>query len=53
MFKLILFTALANKGFADPRDKKSRYFFNIDTGAIKLPYFDERYNLKSSLIPFD
>jgi hypothetical protein len=22
--------------------------FNKDTGAIKVPYFDERYNLKSS-----
>jgi hypothetical protein len=25
-------------------------FFNIDTGAIKVPYFDERYNLISSSI---
>jgi hypothetical protein len=33
MFKLILFTALANKGFADPREKKADiHFFNIDTG---------------------
>ncbi len=37
------------KGFADPRNKKADIrFFNIDTGAIKLPYFDERFNLKSS-----
>jgi inhibitor of KinA sporulation pathway (predicted exonuclease) len=37
------------KGFADPRNKKADIrFFNIDTGAIKVPYFDERYNLKSS-----
>jgi hypothetical protein len=37
------------KGFADPRNKKADIqFFNIDTGAIKLPYFDERYNLNSS-----
>jgi hypothetical protein len=37
------------KGFADPRDKKADIrFFNIDKGAIKVPYFDERYNLKSS-----
>jgi len=37
------------KGFADPRDKKADLrFFNIDTGAIKVPYFDERYNLISS-----
>jgi hypothetical protein len=32
-----------------PEIKKADiHFFNIDTGAIKLPYFDERYNLKSS-----
>jgi hypothetical protein len=37
------------KGFADPRNKKADIrLFNIDTGAIKVPYFDERYNLKSS-----
>lgn len=37
------------KGFADPRHKKADIrFFNIDTGAIKVPYFDERYNLVSS-----
>lgn len=37
------------KGFADPRNKKADIrFFNIDTGAIKVPYFDERYNLISS-----
>ncbi|HEY4628083.1 MAG TPA: transglycosylase domain-containing protein [Flavobacterium sp.] len=37
------------KGIADPRNKKADIrFFNIDTGAIKVPYFDERYNLKSS-----
>lgn len=37
------------KGFADPRNKKADVrFFNIDTGAIKVPYFDERYNLISS-----
>lgn len=36
-------------GFADPRNKKADIrFFNIDTGAIKVPYFDERYGLKSS-----
>ncbi|WP_281322911.1 transglycosylase domain-containing protein [Flavobacterium aestivum] len=36
-------------GFADPRNKKGDIrFFNIDTGAIKVPYFDERYNLKAS-----
>ena len=36
-------------GFADPRNKKADIrIFNIDTGAIKLPYFDERFNLKSS-----
>lgn len=37
------------KGMADPRHKKADIrFFNIDSGAIKLPYFDERYNLISS-----
>ncbi|MFV5694066.1 transglycosylase domain-containing protein [Flavobacterium sp. LB3P122] len=37
------------KGFADPRNKKADIrFINIDTGAIKVPYFDERFNLKSS-----
>ncbi|MGM8361021.1 transglycosylase domain-containing protein [Flavobacterium sp. ARAG 55.4] len=37
------------KGFADPRNQKADLrFFNIDTGAIKVPYFDERYNLISS-----
>ncbi|WP_348798144.1 biosynthetic peptidoglycan transglycosylase [Flavobacterium adhaerens] len=36
-------------GIADPRNKKGDLrFFNIDTGAIKMPYFDERYNLKMS-----
>ena len=37
------------KGFADPRNKTADIrFFNRDTGAIKVPYFDERYNLISS-----
>ncbi len=37
------------KGFADPRNNQTDIrFFNLDTGAIKLPYFDERFNLKSS-----
>ncbi len=37
------------KGLADPRNKKVDIrIFNIDSGAIKLPYFDERYNLISS-----
>ena len=37
------------KGYADPRNKKADIrFFNIDTGAIKVPYFDERYGLISS-----
>ncbi|WP_269226858.1 transglycosylase domain-containing protein [Flavobacterium eburneipallidum] len=37
------------EGFADPRNKKADIrFFNIDTGAIKVPYFDERFSLKSS-----
>ncbi|MES2575491.1 MAG: biosynthetic peptidoglycan transglycosylase [Bacteroidota bacterium] len=37
------------QGFADPRNKKADIrFFNIDTGAIIVPYLDERFNLKSS-----
>lgn len=37
------------KGFADPRNKKADIsFVNIDTGAIRMPYLDERFNLKSS-----
>lgn len=37
------------KGFADPRNNKTDVrFFNLDTGAIKLPYFDERFNLIAS-----
>jgi hypothetical protein len=36
-------------GFADPRNNKADLrFYNRDTGAIKVPYFDERYNLVSS-----
>ncbi|MDD3003399.1 transglycosylase domain-containing protein [Flavobacterium sp.] len=36
-------------GFADPRNKIADIAFtNQDTGAIKVPYFDERFNLKSS-----
>ena len=37
------------QGFADPRNKTADIrFFNIDTGAIKVPYLDERFGLKSS-----
>ncbi|MBF2707139.1 transglycosylase domain-containing protein [Flavobacterium soyangense] len=37
------------RGFADPRNKKADIrFFNMDSGAIKMPYIDERFNLKSS-----
>lgn len=37
------------KGIADPRNKQTDIrFFNIYTGKIKVPYFDERYNIKSS-----
>ena len=37
------------QGFADPRNKMADIrFFNLDTGAIKVPYLDERFNLKSS-----
>lgn len=37
------------KGYADPRNKKADIrFVNIDTGAIRVPYLDERFNLKSS-----
>jgi hypothetical protein len=36
-------------GFADPRNQNADIAFtNRDTGAIKVPYFDERFNLKSS-----
>ena len=36
-------------GYADPREKKADLrFFNLDTGAIKVPYLDERYNLIAS-----
>ena len=36
-------------GLADPRNRTADIrFFNIDTGAIKVPYLDERYGLKSS-----
>lgn len=36
-------------GYADPRDNKADIrFFNRDTGAIKMPYLDERYGLKAS-----
>jgi hypothetical protein len=37
------------EGLADPRNKSADIrFFNIDTGAIKVPYLDERFGLKSS-----
>ena len=37
------------EGFADPRSKTADIrFFNMDTGVIKVPYLDERFNLKSS-----
>ncbi|WP_298222444.1 biosynthetic peptidoglycan transglycosylase [Flavobacterium sp.] len=36
-------------GFADPRNKQTDLrFFNIDSGKIKVPYFDERYGILSS-----
>jgi hypothetical protein len=36
-------------GLADPRNKTADIrFFNRDTGAIKVPYLDERFGLKSS-----
>lgn len=36
-------------GIADPRNKTADIrIVNIDTGAIKVPYLDERFNLKSS-----
>jgi hypothetical protein len=37
------------KGFADPRNKQTDIrFFNLDSGKIKVPYFDERYGIGSS-----
>ncbi|MEN0080318.1 biosynthetic peptidoglycan transglycosylase [Flavobacterium lindanitolerans] len=36
------------KGFADPRRKKTDLrFFNLDTGKIRIPYIDERFNMKA------
>lgn len=36
------------KGFADPRHKQADLrFFNIDTGKIRVPYIDERFNIVS------
>ncbi len=36
------------KGTADPRGKQADLrFFSLDSGAIKVPYLDERYNLKA------
>lgn len=36
-------------GMADPRDNRADIrLFNRDTGAIRMPYLDERYNLKAS-----
>ena len=38
------------EGFADPRNKKADIrVFNRDSGAIKMPYIEERFGLKSSL----
>jgi hypothetical protein len=36
-------------GLADPRGRKADLrFYNVDKGPIRVPYLDERYNLKSS-----
>lgn len=36
------------KGFADPRNKRTDLrFFNLDTGKIRVPYIDERFNMKA------
>ncbi|MBU3680467.1 MAG: glycosyl transferase [Flavobacterium sp.] len=36
-------------GTSNPRDRKTDLrFFNQDTGKIKVPYLDERYNLQAS-----
>lgn len=36
-------------GTANPRDRETDLrFFNQDTGKIKVPYLDERYNLQAS-----
>lgn len=38
------------EGFADPRNKKADIrVFNRDSSAIKMPYIEERFGLKSSL----
>ncbi|MGL5111025.1 MAG: transglycosylase domain-containing protein [Flavobacterium sp.] len=40
---------LSLKGIANPRKKTADFrIFNQDTGAIRLPYVDERYHLQSS-----
>lgn len=40
---------LSLKGIANPRNKTADFrIFNQDTGAIRLPYVDERYHLQSS-----
>jgi hypothetical protein len=37
------------KGFADPRNNKADIrFVNLDTGAIRIPYVDESFNLQAS-----
>ncbi len=37
------------RGLADPRDREADVsFFNRDPGPIRVPYLDQRYNLKSS-----
>jgi hypothetical protein len=49
MSKPILLPNVGKLAVADPRNNKvDIQIFNKDTGAIKVPYFDERYNLKSS-----
>jgi len=36
------------KGFADPRNKQTDLrFFNVDTGKIRIPYIDKRFNLQA------
>jgi hypothetical protein len=35
------------------QEKKADIRLNIDTGAIQMPYLDERFNLKSSFDSID
>jgi hypothetical protein len=48
MSKPILLPNVGKLAVSQIHNKVDIQIFNKDTGAIKVPYFDERYNLKSS-----